>query len=102
MGLTVGEYQFEGPFCNTDNLQDRSGIYVIVDHVNGQYNPIDCGESATVKSRVENHDRADCWSNKSAGKLMVAVMYSPRLQSPGRAAIEQELRNTYKFPCGKQ
>jgi hypothetical protein len=102
MGLTVGKYEFEGPYENTDSLQDVSGVYVIVDNVNGQYNPIDCGESATVKSRTDNHDRKDCWSRNSSGTLMVAVLYTPRLQSAGRVAIEQELRSAYNFPCGER
>lgn len=100
MGLTVGQYEFEGPYTNAGNLQDSSGVYVIVDSVNGQYYPIDCGESATVKSRVENHDRADCWERNSSGTLMVAVLYTPHLQSAGRIAVEQEIRNAYAFPCG--
>lgn len=100
MALTVGSYEFEGPFADTGNLQDASGVYIIVDCVDGQYNPIDCGESATVKSRVDNHDRSDCWKRNSSGKLMVAVLYTPRLQSAGRVAIEQEIRAAYDFPCG--
>lgn len=100
MGLTVGKYEFEGPCANTDSLQDASGVYVIVDSVNGKYSPIDCGESATVKTRVDTHDRSDCWKRNSSGTLMVAVLYTPRLQSAGRVAIEQEIRGSYTFPCG--
>lgn len=100
MALTVGNYQFDGPYGNTDSLQDASGVYIIVDNFNGQNNPIDCGESATLKSRVDNHDRKDCWTRNSSGTLMVAVLYTPRLQSSGRVAIEQEIRNAYNFPCG--
>ena len=100
MPLTVGNYQFEGPYSSTENLKDASGVYIIVDHLNNQNNPIDCGESATVKSRVENHDRKDCWNRNSSGTLMVAVLYTPHLQSSGRVAIEQEIRDAYNFPCG--
>ena len=102
MSLTVGKYTFDGPYKNTDNLPDASGVYLIVDYIDGQYKPIDCGESATVKSRVDTHDRSDCWKRNAAGTLMVAVLYTPRLQSAGRVAIEQEIRATYSFPCGKR
>lgn len=100
MSLTVGKYQLDGPFDSTTQLEDRSGVYVIVCSINGQYQPIDCGESAKVKSRVESHDRADCWKNNCSGTLMVAVLYTPNLQSSGRVAIEQEIRGQYSFPCG--
>lgn len=102
MGLKVGKYELEGPYPNTRSLQDTSGIYVIVDSVNGQYTPIDCGESATVKARVDNHDRSECWKRESSGTLMVAVLYTPRLQSTGRVAIEKEIRDEYDFPCGNR
>lgn len=102
MPLNVGEYEFDGPFGSADQLEDRSGVYVIVCSVNEQYQPVDCGESASVKSRIENHDRADCWNNSCNGALMVAVLYTPNLQSAGRVAIEQELRRQYDFPCGER
>lgn len=103
MSLTVDRYQFEGPYASEAKLEDCSGVYVIVSSVNGQYQPVDCGESATVKSRVGNHNRADCWrAHAQGGTLMAAVLYTPRLQSAGRVAIEHEIRGQYSFPCGQR
>lgn len=101
MALNVGRYQFEGPYSSTTQLLDQSGIYVIVASINGQYQPVDCGESATVKTRVENHDRQLCWQSQP-GALMAAVLYTPGLQSAGRCTIEQEIRSQYSFPCGQR
>lgn len=101
MSLTVGRYQFEGPYVSEAQLEDRAGVYVIVSAANGQYYPVDCGESAAVKTRVANHERADCWrAHAQGGTLMGAVLYTPQLQSAGRVAIEQEIRGQYSFPCG--
>ncbi len=105
MGLTVEscsgqKYFFEGPYDNTNHLEDRSGVYFIVCLVNGEYYPIDVGESKNVKSRIENHDRADCWSKNCKGKLMVAVYYTPNKQQQGRMEVEQDIRCKYNFPCG--
>ncbi len=102
MSLSVGRYQFQGPYKSTDQLENRSGVYVIVCANGNGYEPVDCGESANVRSRVDNHDRADCWTRNSRGMLMVAVYYTPHLQSSGRVAIEQEIRREYAFPCGKR
>jgi hypothetical protein len=103
MSLTVGRHRFEGPYRSTNVLHDRSGIYVIVSFVNGQYQPLDCGESATVRTRIETHDRAQCWSRHAqGGTLMVAALYTPNLQSAGRVAIEHEIRRQYSFPCGQR
>lgn len=102
MSITIGKYQFDGPYDNMASLQDRSGVYVILCHSDNQNFVIDVGESATLKNRVENHDRKACWQRNCSGKLTVAVLYTPNLQSSGRVAIEQEIRRQYNPPCGER
>lgn len=102
MSITIGRYIFEGPYTNAGSLQDKSGVYAILCHIGRNYNLVDVGESATVKSRVEGHDRKDCWQRNCNSTLEVAVLYSPNAQQPGRMAIEQEIRDQYKPPCGQK
>ena len=59
--MLIENYNFEGPYQSTSNLRDNAGVYVILDHINNQYFLVDVGESSEVKSRVDNHDRSDCW-----------------------------------------
>jgi len=56
--INIGNYSFEGPYSNVGYLQNRSGVYVILSASN---HVVDVGESATVKDRIENHDRKFCW-----------------------------------------
>nr|WP_321356991.1 hypothetical protein [uncultured Draconibacterium sp.] len=102
MAITIGNYSFEGPYTSTDNLQDNSGVYAIHCNVDSKYYLIDIGESAKVKSRIETHDRADCWEKNCNGQLTVSVLYTPNKQQPGRKEIEQELRKQYNPPCGER
>ena len=102
MGISVGQYTFEGPYKSTDNLADKSGVYAIHCHRDDAYYLIDVGESATVKTRVENHDRKGCWSRNCTGTLTVSVLYTPNAQQAGRKKIEQELRDQYNPPCGER
>lgn len=103
MSINIGKWTFEGPYQDTSKLQDRSGVYVILCLTADQkYYVIDVGESAQVKTRVENHDRQDCWSRNCSGTLYVAFLYTPNLQQPGRSAIEQEIRWRYNPPCGQR
>ncbi len=101
MSIKIGNYTFDGPYTSTDMLEDRSGVYAIICQKGDKNYLIDVGESATLKSRVENHDRKDCWIKNCQGTLAVAVYYTPNLQQPGRMAIEQEIRNQYNVPCGE-
>jgi hypothetical protein len=100
--ISIGNYQFEGPFPTTASLHDRSGVYAILDHRSDGYHLLDCGESAAVKTRVANHDRQPCWNRNSKGVLKVAVCYTPNLQQTGRMQVEQAIRQQFDPTCGKR
>ncbi len=104
MSITLAGYKFNGPFKSTSSLEDKSGVYAILTPTNAsRYKVVDVGESATVKSRVENHDRKSCWQrNASSGRLYYAVHYTPGLHQAGRKTIEQKVRQQYNPPCGSQ
>jgi hypothetical protein len=102
MSLNIGNYTFEGPYTSANSLKDRSGVYAIVCHSGGRYHLVDVGESATVRSRVENHDRTSCWNSNCNSTLMVAVFYTPNLQQPGRRQIEHEIMDQFNPPCGER
>jgi len=101
MNITVGQYTFDGPYTLIGKLEDRSGIYAIHCYRGGKYYLIDVGESATVRSRVETHERKSCWQRNCSGTLTVSVYYTPHLQQVGRMQIEQEIRKQYDPPCGR-
>ncbi len=101
MTIPIGRRLFQGPYLSADSLEDRSGVYAILDQRrDGKYYVIDIGESKAVKTRVESHDRANCWTKNQMGILAVAVFYTPHQQQAGRTAIEQELRSQYSPVCG--
>ena len=102
MSLQVCGYAFVGPFNNTNFLEDRSGIYIIVDVRHEGNFIIDVGESSAVKTRVTTHDRKGCWSANKIGNLAVFVLYTPDLQQFGRMQIEQEIRRNYNPGCGER
>jgi hypothetical protein len=104
MSITISSYSFDGPYRSTSSLQNRSGVYAILTPTDAtHYNIVDVGESAVVKTRVENHDRKPCWRRHAKrGGLRYAVYYTPRLQQAGRRAIERKIRAKYRPPCGSQ
>lgn len=103
MSIRIGKYEFEGPYRDTASLEDRSGVYAILDQrENNRYGLLDVGESSNVKTRVETHDRKDCWERNKKGTIHYAVHYTPGLQQAGRMAIEQEIRDQYNPPCGER
>ncbi len=101
MAIRIGSYVFDGPYTSATELADCSGLYVILTQSSsGQYQIVDVGESATVRSRVETHDRQSCWTRNMTRGLYCAVLYTPHLQQEGRRQIEQNLRDQYQPVCG--
>ena len=101
--IKIGRFEFIGPFQSTNPLEDRSGVYAILCPTRtSNWNLVDVGESAQVKTRVDNHDRKDCWQINCNTTLSVAVLYTPGLQQTGRRKIEQEIRNQFNRLCGER
>jgi len=101
MGITVGDYTFDGPYLSTDSIENKSGVYAIHCKKDEKYFLVDVGESAEVKSRLDSHDRKDCWQRNCQGTLTYSVYYTPNLQPSGRMEVEQKIRAQYDPPCGK-
>ncbi|MGE4296476.1 MAG: hypothetical protein AB7E47_00485 [Desulfovibrionaceae bacterium] len=98
------KYTAEGPYTSTESLEDRSGVYIILTRAKStdKWTVIDVGESHELKTRVENHDRGDCWKRHSKGTIGCAPYYTPNKQQPGRKEIEQEIRDEYGPVCGER
>ena len=103
MSIQVGPYMFEGPYQTTAYLADRPGIYAILGFPNDQKYVIDIGESHSVKTRIETHDRTSDWASAFSGPLAVAVLYTPTLSDFQRKSVEYHIRHSYyngHIPCG--
>ncbi len=98
--IQVGDYNFEGPFANTTSLRHAAGVYVILCAGQSKYTVVDVGESADIRSRLENHDRKDCWTRNCSTQLFVAALYTSGFNEPQRRAIESGLRSQYRPACG--
>jgi hypothetical protein len=99
MAIKLGKYSFTGPIASIDKLKDRSGVYAIVCKVESEYFLIDVGESSKVRTRIENHDKKDCWTENCNGQLKIYVHYTTFLKQQGRILIEQELRELFHPDC---
>lgn len=101
MSITIGNYDFEGPYNNTDDIKNKSGVYVILDFTkDDEWEVIDIGESKEVKLRLDTHDRYDCWVLNCDLTIYYAVYYTPHKESATRRAVEKELRDQFQPPCG--
>jgi hypothetical protein len=100
MAITIGGYNFEGPFTSLDDSRDDSGVFAVVCDREGKKYLLDIGESATVREDIKNHKRMQSWIRDCPETLLYAVHYTPRLQQSGRVVIEGNIRTQYGL-CAK-
>lgn len=99
MSITIGDYNFEGPYFDTNSLFNRSGVFVILgkNAPGNDWHPVDIGSAEDLKDRVQNYGLDICWSSQGYRTLVAAVLYCEELL---RQEIELELREIYHPPCG--
>jgi hypothetical protein len=98
--IRIDTYNFEGPYPSTRYIYDRAGIYAVLSRSLLSYRVLDVGESANLRTRLENHDRSTCWARHKQGSIEFAVLYTPGMSQRGRMQIEQQIRNKFDPPCG--
>lgn len=95
-------YSFEGPYHLLGDLKNQAGVYVVLCIKDtGACFIVDAGESENVKKTIEIHERKRCWLDNCAGRIAVAVLYTPHLDRAGRTDIERIIRSREYVPCGK-
>lgn len=100
MGITIGNYSFDGPFSSSSSLQSRSGVYAILGRNGaGGWKVVDIGESGDLRNRIDGHDREACWNRQTSSSWSVAAYYC---DEPTRMRVESALRSQYDPPCGKR
>jgi hypothetical protein len=87
------------------DFSDFAAIYVIlcVDK-GGNSKVIDVGQSGEVGTRINSHDRANCWKkNCQTGNIWVCLYKTPSTSytKDQRTALEGEIRKYYNPDCGK-
>lgn len=101
--ITIATHNFEGPYETTASLRNRAGIYVILDYRSDRkWHLLDVGESATIKTRIENHERQSCWEQNRQGVIGVAVLYIPISSANQRRFLEAAIRQQYWVTCGER
>jgi hypothetical protein len=99
-GSSGARYIFDGPYESTDSLEDRAGVYAILCLRRDEFSLLDIGESHQVRTRVENHDRKECWDSNCLGILKYAVYYVEYGKKPSRMEVERDIAANYYLICG--
>lgn len=94
MPITVGDFRFRGPYSRMAMLENRAGVWAVLDGRN--LPPVAAGAAEDVRAAVEDHPARACWTRRCDCPA-VAVFYSP--MEPRRQRLVRALRGAYELPC---
>ena len=104
--LTLYEHDFQGPIYDPGDLPESDGVYVVATiGADGGVVLIDCGESKNIQERIASHDRKGCWLEHAGGLELAYYHYVTDARTGSafrRKVIEQLIRKSHDFPCGKE
>ena len=100
MTIKIGDYNFAGPFDSTESIEDKSGIYAIINYKEGKYYLLDVGESAQMKKTIEEQNKEE-WKTHSENTIMYSVRYTPDLKEAERKEIKAKISAKYIPTYGK-
>lgn len=104
--VTIGGRIFSCVRLSEANFKDVASIYVILCVAqDGSWAVLDVGQSGEVGSRIDAHNRQDCWkSNCPNNNIWVCVypMPSSQYSRQDREQLESYLRSQYNPLCGKR
>ena len=89
-------------FEQIDQIPDTSGVYVLLCSRQNQSKVIDIGMSSNLRTRIQTHDREDCWNAHCSGTLYVCIREMINSKEEQIRELEEELRETYEPPCGER
>lgn len=104
--VTIYNLPFKCVRLSEADFSDFAAIYVILCvGEGGKWKVIDVGQSGEVGTRINSHDREECWKkNCPNGNIWVCIYKTPSSQytKEQRVALEGQIRDSYKPNCGKQ
>ncbi len=98
MTITIEGYSFAGPFYHTKTFnQDFGCVYILLNALN---QVVDVGQTASINSRIINHERKTCWIQNGCVETGLYVYISP--DENFRLLLEKLIRSKYNPLCGER
>ncbi len=95
--MSIGGYEFEGPYPLDTNFSDVGAVYV----VSGNNAYLDVGQTDKLGERIPSHERRDCWLDHANERDISIYAHQDNSES-SRLDKESQLRSVLKPACGER
>ena len=95
--IKIGKYMFDGPMNFPKNLENISGVYVILCPIGSRHKILYVGEGEVMRRDILSNKTIKCWKNTCNGYPKFAGLYCNKRD---RVRVAAELRAEFAPPCG--
>ena len=95
MSVAVGNYEFEGPFIGAAQLENRPGVYAVVNCIGDDVTVLEVSDDHRLKSRLEQHPRLAAWQRYFPNSLGVLVHYTNPNSELERKTIMKNIHDEF-------
>ncbi|MFA7338266.1 MAG: hypothetical protein WC028_15875 [Candidatus Obscuribacterales bacterium] len=88
MSILIGKHEFDGPFHDVDSLEEKEGLYVVLNYKDEQYELIHVAQADNIRERIQLLP-----SEKPNGKILFAALYTPRFGKRERNILVEDIEN---------
>lgn len=104
--VTIYDLPFNCVRLSEADFSDFAAIYVILCvKKGGSWTVIDVGQSGEAGTRIDSHDREECWKQNCPNKNIWVCIYktpSTSYTKEKRKVLEGKIRDFYNPDCGKE
>ncbi len=90
MSITMGKYEFEGPFA-IEAIENRAGVYAMLRGRDEDIEILDLGEARELRHSLQKHRHYRQWHGEGDG-VQLFVLYTPAILDDRRNAITSEIK----------
>ncbi len=88
MSISIGKYEFDGPYSSVAELEEKSGLYAVLHYEDEEYELIHVAEAHNIKERIE---LSQSTYTMSAGSVLLAACYTPLSRSRERRMMVEDI-----------
>lgn len=89
MTILIGQYEFDGPFTEVADLQEKQGVYAVLHFEDDLYELIHISQADNIRNSIEISPSA---YTQNVGEVLIAVLYTSDYGTRERHAIVEDIQ----------
>ena len=91
MGILIGKYEFDGPYNDVNDLQEKEGLYAVLYQTGEEYELIHLSHADNVRERIELLPT----EKAKEGQVLLAAFYTDSCGNRERTSMVDDIQKEF-------